>query len=368
MVVVYRICRFAAKAWLTALILVIGSAVYADEEAEEQSTQDGKRLVVAPMVLSNPSFGSGGGVVGMYFYRPSPEDTVSPPSHVSAMGVYSDTSSYFAGLFNQSYLREDHWRLRMGVVNGRINNELDIPDIGTAKFSTDISGLFARPERRVIGDWFLGIKGSYFDVSYKEDNQASRDYFRRYEVEDSSSASLGLVATYDTRDNPRFPHNGVLAEFGITFFPEALGSEESYHVMEAQGNLYHELMPRHILALRGYGRFTPSDTPYSGLSTLGRRSDLRGYTSGENIAENMLSTQAEYRWMFARKLGVVGFGGVAALYDDSIGNIDRDNTFFSGGFGFRYVLHEENRVNFRVDFAWGEDDEDGFYVSVNEAF
>ncbi len=356
------------KAWLFILIFAMGTGANAGAEDDKQAERDEKQFVVAPMVLSNPSFGSGGGVVGMYFYRPSPEDTISPPSNVSAMGVYSDTDSYFIGVFNQSYLREDHWRLRMGLVNGRINNELDIPDIGTAKFTTDINGLFARSEKRVIGDLFLGVKGSYLDVSYKEDNQESRDYFELYEVEDSSTASLGLVASYDSRDNTRFPYKGMLAELGVSLYPESFGSEENYHVLEGQANLYHEVRRRQILALRGYGRFTPSDTPYVGLSTLGRRSDLRGYTSGENVAENLLSAQAEYRWMFAPKWGVVGFAGVAALYDGGMDNIESDNVFFSGGFGFRYVLHEENRVNFRVDFAWGEDDEDGFYVSVSEAF
>jgi hypothetical protein len=132
--------------------------------------------------------------------------------------------------------------------------------------------------------------------------------------------------------------------------------------------VYKLVRPKQVLALRGYGRFTPSDTPYYGLSTLGRRSDLRGYTSGENVAENLISTQIEYRCMIFRKFGIVGFVGAAALYDKDISNIDSDTTFFSGGIGFRYVLHEENRVNFRVDFAIGEDDEDGFYVSISEAF
>ncbi len=150
--------------------------------------------------------------------------------------------------------------------------------------------------------------------------------------------------------------------------PEELGSEESYYVIEAEGNFYHQWQPGHIIAFRAYGRFAPSDTPYSGLSTLGRRSNLRGYTSGEKVAENLLSAQAEYRWMFARRWGIVGFFGSAALYDGSIGNVTSDDIYHSGGIGIRYVLHEQNRVNFRFDYAWGVDDDEGFYVSISEAF
>ena len=72
--------------------------------------------------------------------------------------------------------------------------------------------------------------------------------------------------------------------------------------------------------------------------------------------------------MFKSKWGAVGFVGVATLYDGGMSNINSDNTYLSGGIGLRCVLHEDNRVNFRVDFAWGEDDDSGYYVSMMEAF
>jgi hypothetical protein len=100
---------------------------------------------------------------------------------------------------------------------------------------------------------------------------------------------------------------------------------------------------------------------------LGRRNDLRGYTPGEYVGRNIIAAQAEYRWMFARRWGVVGFGGVAALYDGGLNSITSDQVFPGGGGGVRFVLHEENRVNFRVDYARGADD-DGLYVSIGEAF
>jgi outer membrane protein assembly factor BamA len=304
----------------------------------------------------------------MYFYDSDPDDTTSPPSSLTAIGLYSDTGSYFAGLFNQSHMREDHWRVRMGLVNGRINNELDVDNIGRVHFASDIYGVGVRSEWRVVGDFFLGVKGAYSDMSYSEGNEASEIYFEAFDVQDEASASFGLLASYDSRDNIRYPHSGMLASMGLTFFPEELGAETSYEVFEADANAYLGLLEKHVLALRGYGRLVPSDTPYAGLSTLGQRSDLRGYTPGEHMAENLLSAQAEYRWAFARKWGAVVFGGVAVLYDGSVADIDTDNIFLSRGVGIRYALHAENKVNFRVDFAWGEDDQDGVYVSVSEAF
>jgi hypothetical protein len=62
------------------------------------------------------------------------------------------------------------------------------------------------------------------------------------------------------------------------------------------------------------------------------------------------------------------FVGIAALYEDSMADISSDEIFGSGGVGMRYVLHEESRLNFRIDYAWGEGDEEGLYVGVREAF
>lgn len=320
--------------------------------------------MVAPLVVSNPSFGNGGGVSALYFYRP--EDAgQAPPSFVGLTGAYSDTDSYFLGLGVQSFRRDDTLRLRYGGAFGHIENELDVAGLPEVRFETDVAAAFLRTQWRVRGDLFLGVKASVVDVRYTPGNDASRAYFEQFEVEDSFAGSTGAVATYDSRDNTRYPHFGWLSEASLTTHPQWLGGDDSYYVASAETNRFLPVGDRKVLALRGYWRFTPGGTPFIGLSTLGRRSDLRGYTSGENVARNLLSTQAEYRWMLNDRWGLVGFFGVARLYD---GGIDEGENFSSGGVGVRLRLHQANRVNLRVDFAWGENDEDGFYVSLREAF
>ena len=149
---------------------------------------------------------------------------------------------------------------------------------------------------------------------------------------------------------------------------DAIGSDEEYDVLEAEFNNFYQYIPEHTLATRVYGRFTSSSTPYGGLSKLGQRNDLRGYTAGEYVAENLISAQIEYRWQLTKRWGLVGFAGIADLYDGSIRDTDTDNLFTSGGFGIRYMLQTVQSINFRVDFAFGEGDNDGVYVSIKEAF
>ncbi len=361
--------RPAVIPMMVGFVFIFCFSAFAQEgESGAAENKKEKNYVIAPMVLSNPNIGSGGGVSALCFYSPDPDDTVSPKSSAGATGFYTDTDSYFVSLFNQSYFQQDTWRLGMAVPYGRIENELDISDIGEVRFASVIKGVAGRLQRRVYGDFFAGVRLSYISIDYEEGNDASKDYFERYGVSDRDTGSFGIQMSYDSRDSQRYPYKGLLAEASFNANPEWLGADEGYFAVEGFVNSFHRILIGHVIALRAYGRFTPSDTPYSGLSTLGRRSDLRGYVSGEIIADNMISTQAEYRWFFTRKWGVVFFGGAAALYDGNVSNIDSDMIYYSGGLGLRYLLHEENRVNFRVDYAWGEADEQGVYVSISEAF
>jgi hypothetical protein len=56
------------------------------------------------------------------------------------------------------------------------------------------------------------------------------------------------------------------------------------------------------------------------------------------------------------------------LYDGFIRDTDTDNLFTSCGFGIRFMLQTVQRINSRVNFAFGEGDKDGVYVSIREAF
>lgn len=305
----------------------------------------------------------------MYFFRPDPNDLVSPASTVSLVGLYSDTDSHFVGLFAKTFLKEDLWRVAAGAVNGTINNEFEIEGFNqNVEFANLVNAVFTRVDRRISGNYFIGGIAGVVDINYREGNDASKIYFDLFGVEDNLSGQFSLLGFHDSRDNVRYPEKGNYSEANVTFVPEWLGSVEGYHAVELFANQYISPFERQVLAMRIYGRFTPSDTPYSGLSSLGRQSDLRGYTSGENIAENLIALQAEYRWLLTRRLGAVGFVGVSELYNGSIGNINQDTFYPSAGLGLRYMMNEENKMNFRFDYAWGSSDEQGFYIGVGEAF
>ncbi len=86
--------------------------------------------------------------------------------------------------------------------------------------------------------------------------------------------------------------------------------------------------------------------------------------SGEWLKGSIKAMQAEYRWRFTERLGVVAFGGVGSVAPE-FGRFDQ--LLPSVRIGLRYVLAKQNNVGLRFDAAWGRD-EHTFYVGIGEAF
>jgi outer membrane protein assembly factor BamA len=344
----------------------IEQAAEADAEVSEPKKKE-RPWVLAPIVVNNPAFGFGLGLTGMYFFNVDKTDVKSPPSRLFGTAMYSDTDSYLVALVPTFYLKEDQHRVEVAAAYGEINNEFDDFMGGTARFATTFYGV--NPSYRFLLGWdtYFGGQYQWSDISYSAKDQSSQDYLDSFGAEDTVISGIGLLLTRDTRDNQLYPYSGSFAEASYLTYLDALGSDEEYDVLDLQFNKYNQYRTGHVIAWRLSGRFTSEDTPYSGLSTLGRGSDLRGYTGGELVAENLMAAQVEYRWRVWRKWGVVGFAGYSALYDGSVKDIDSDTLYGSYGVGVRYSLLDEQRVNLRVDVAKGEGD-DAFYISIRESF
>lgn len=63
-------------------------------------------------------------------------------------------------------------------------------------------------------------------------------------------------------------------------------------------------------------------------------------------------------------------GGIAAgqvLATRAYTRLTPSNTPYAG-LGLRITLNQANRMNLRFEYAWGDDDEEGRYVGMGEAF
>jgi hypothetical protein len=93
---------------------------------------------------------------------------------------------------------------------------------------------------------------------------------------------------------------------------------------------------------------------------------MRGYYKGRFRDKDILAVQAEYRVMVTKRIGVVGFAGLADVFP-AFAEFKLKTIKYSLGTGFRYVVNKRESTTLRMDMAWGKLSF-GLYFTAQEAF
>ena len=145
---------------------------------------------------------------------------------------------------------------------------------------------------------------------------------------------MGLVYSYDHRDNVYYPRNGFFANISYNFFPSFLGNDQTSNTIEIDYNYYYGMKNKHdIVAARFYSSIGIGDLNFNQQSIVGK-TDIRGYSQGEFRGDQLYALQAEYRWNLSDKFGLVGFAGIATIFK-SINQEDDGRILPGAGGGFR---------------------------------
>ena len=78
-----------------------------------------------------------------------------------------------------------------------------------------------------------------------------------------------------------------------------------------------------------------------------------------------MAVQAEWRFPLVGRLGGVVFASAGTAFS-RVDTLGTDDLRADGGVGLRFALNRPQRVNLRVDLAYGSEFQ--FYVDVLEAF
>ena len=336
------------------LLLTPSFLLLASNENEEKS------FAVAPIISSNPSMGTGGGVTGSYLYNVGEEN---PRSQLLGLAQYTDTDSYTIGARNMMHFDDGNQRVMTAAWLLHINN-----DFSNAEFVSESYGLFHRQSWKVADNWFAGIHGIAMFNNYSPDNEAGKEFLDLTGAFDNEVYGVGLNITYDSRDSFYYPMQGALFEVSTFSYLDSLGSDEDYDLLELKYSKYITVRQKDVVALGYYGRYVNDEAPYSGESYLGRRSALRGFNAGEISGQRLSAIQAEYRYHISEKWKIVGFAGVANIEGGMAEENNREGMYYFAGVGARYALQPKDKVHLRFDIAVGNDDNQGFYIGLQEAF
>ncbi|MFT4753198.1 MAG: outer membrane protein assembly factor BamA [Salibacteraceae bacterium] len=320
------------------------------------------KFLPIPYINFNRSLGFSLGAVPIAMYTLNKSDTISPSSTSGGIGFYTTSDSWFAVQFNTWYLNEDRYRIKLSGGLGNINFQfyLEHPiSPGYIDYNTTAEFFTMEVQRKLHKKLYLGAHYSYSKVSTDFDinNQPTQvDFFQ----------SIGLVSSIDTRDNVYYPYKGFLSEINYTSFPEFLDNPYISQKFEIDYNpFFQSENDQNIWANRLYVGFGIGDLGFSQQFVVGR-TDIRGYTLGKYRGNQIIAIQSEYRFNPYKKLGFVGFAGVATVFG-AINDSDNGLLLPGMGLGVRYVVFEENHMNMGMDIAVGKGDW-GLYFKIGESF
>ncbi len=231
--------------------------------------------------------------------------------------------------------------------------------------SKDFSVLLQR-QRILFGVIMAGVQAQ---VNYYQAEDIKTDGLLSQGVigmNDKFTAGLGLLLTWDTRDNMFYATDGEFYKASLMVYSKAFGSNLNVTRLTVDLRNFYALGGKHILALQVYGDMTWGDTPFQIMPSLGGSDILRGYYKGRYRDKMMMCAQAEYRFPIYKWLKGTAFAGVGDVAND-LDRFDISQSKVAYGAGLRARVNPVN-VHLRFDVAFTRDREPAFYFTASEAF
>jgi hypothetical protein len=324
--------------------------------------------VLLPIPIVNPTIGIGMAAAGGLLYQ---LDNDTPSSYSGIGGFYTDSGSWGIGIAQKTYLIEDMLRINASAGYGRVR--LDFFGIGSGAGDQGLAlpieqaGYFFVPEvlYRIWDKLYFGLGFRYVDLETTIHDTGNHPSIPELQL-DVVTSGVRLLAQYDARDNALNPHTGTLLELNSNFARRSLGGTFSYEQYSVSYNKYFSIAENKTFAMRVVLCHTSNAVPFFDLCTFGRESDLRGYITGQYRDRNLVATQAEYRWQFYERFGLVAFAGVGGVAPE-IDGFDTGSLLPSAGLGLRFMASEEHDTNIGIDFAFGRESQ-ALYFRIGEAF
>lgn len=354
------------KKIITLIMILVGSFSF---QAQSQNDSNKKiNWAAIPVVNYSNTTGASFGVMANAYYKVNFNDSISPSSSTGVFGMYTTNQTSFLAVFQRLYLNEDAWRMMLAFGTGNINSqywqEFPIGGGDFIGFGTRAQFAMGQVEHKVFNNLYVGINATFIQskttFNFPDFFPDSLKYDKR------NMNNLGFQVNYDKRDHQINPYKGFNIKLKGNFFREWMKSDNDFNKLRFTYNQYFTLKnEKNILATRFNAVISTGDVPFQGQNVVGQ-DDIRGYSSGRYRNDQVYAAQAEYRWRFHDKFGMVGFIGVASAvkhFDD----IFNSELLPGTGAGFRYLMIPKERINIGVDFAKGKGDW-GIYFRIGEAF
>ena len=328
-----------------------------------------KSLFVIPHFAFQQETSFAGGVAVGYYFKSndiSKISSVSGSAYYTALHqfIFNVTPKLFWGENKQWYLYSN---LNLRKYPDYFYGVGNVPTNIKQAFTSKNYGLLLQPQYAISKNLLLGISASVKNENTLVSDMPENGY-NALGWEPFTQVNLGVLATYDSRNNQFYAENGLFAKLQLSS-SKLLGlSTFNSTDLSLDFRHYVPLFEGHVFAYQAMvqGVFSNSQLPFQLLPTLGGRDLMRGYRQGMYRDNLLFVGQAEYRLPIYKRLKMAAFCSAGDVVDTQYAHIDKLKVAY--GIGLRYRLNDA-RVHLRVDFAknnYGEKMQ--FYITATEAF
>lgn len=339
-------------------ICLATTTLYAQKVPGDSARQRKVRFAAIPIITYNRTQSLCFGILASGYYKISQKDTISPSSNTGVMAMYTAEKSSMLFAFHQMYLNRDRWRVRAAIGNMDINFQfyMEDPSISVGDFidyNTKANFAGIQLQHKVYRRLYAGLTGMYLgsETTYRLSEQFGGD-----STVTSSMNNIGIILTNDTRNFVNYPLKGVFLNLRNQYYRSWTGSDYNFTRYLVNYNHFFQLShdESKVLAVRAAFSVASGDVPFEAQTVVGSE-DIRGYSQGRYRGDQVYAFQAEYRWNFYKRLGMVGFLGVATAVD-KIKDAFSDNFLPGIGAGLRYRMIPSEKINVGIDVGFGKDD------------
>ncbi len=365
----YRILIVTSICLLLAL-KVMGGCSYQEQKDTIQNQELNRNYFLAfPVLFYGEETSWGGGVSGGYYFT---KEGKGKASNIQGNLIYTLKNQASISILPKFYtenrdfyysghIKADYYPDKFFGIGRNAHDSLEENYI-----SKDVSLLFQR--QRVLFDAIMvGFQGqwSYYKIDdFEEGGQlinktitGTKPFF---------TSGLGLLATWDTRDNFFYPTEGEFYKASLMINSKIFGSKLEFSKLTIDLRNYYPIIGRHLFSLQVFGDFAWGDVPFQYLPAMGGNDVLRGYYKGRYRDNNLLAAQLEYRFPIYKWFKGSMFGSAGDVSRE-IDEISLKELKISYGFGFRARVNPAN-VHLRFDVGFTPDNKPAFYFTANEAF
>ena len=337
-----------------------------DDRAFDVSDFLARDLGFLPIVIpiTEPAIGFGFAAGLVFFHDKGKMKPGVPPTATAVIGAATDNGTWLGGVVHQHTWKGGDIR----YIGGAGYADVNLGDFGSGTDDGNLipglnfEGAFLLQDlRHRIGrsNWFFGLDYQFLNIDTTLDpGFPALEPFRT----SARSSGIGALFHYDTRNNHFTPGKGIDALLGVRAYAEAIGSSNDYVRARGRFRTWLPLGDSAVIGLRLDGDAASEDTPLFDLPFV----RLRGVPAFSYVGDAAITAEIEPRFQITDRWGVVVFAGVGQTVG-TIGDLSGNDTVWSVGTGFRYMLARKMGLQAGIDVAYSDEDV-VFYFTVGNAW